>query len=133
MNEWFFTGNIVKGPEMLTSKNNKPYCTFTIATKGGWSKDAPALFKNCVAWTALDYISKYCHKGDTVAVCGVLEANNYVDTNGNKHYGDVVKVEKIEFLRSPKSKQQNSGLSDNQGSFIGLDGADVPLDDDLPF
>lgn len=133
MNKWFCTGNLVKEPETGTSKNNKTYCKFTIATKGGWSKDAQSLFKNCIAWgQQAEHISKYCHKGDTIAILGTIEANNYTDNNGNKHYGDTVQVIEVEFLRSPKAKQQNSGLSDNHGQFIGLGGADQ-IGDDLPF
>lgn len=133
MNKWFCTGIVAKEPEIRTATNSKSYCTFSIATKTGFGDKATALFMNCIAWNnTAENISKYCHKGDTIGIIGTLEANNYSDNNGNKHYGVTVRILEFEYLHSPKSKQQNSGLSDNQGQFIGLGGADQ-LGDDLPF
>ncbi len=131
MNEWFAVCILAKDPEMRQTKTNKAWCTFSLAVKAGYSKDSEPLFMNAVAWgTNAEYIGKYCHKGDTVAVVAQLQPNNYVDKGNNKHYGIVANIERIRFIKSPKNREENGG-TDNQGVFTGFGGIDS--DDTLPF
>lgn len=68
-------------------------------------------FIDCMAWgTTSDFIQRYFEKGSLIIVEGELRNNNYINSQGVKHYGNVVNVTAVYFGESKKSQAntQNS-------------------------
>lgn len=73
-NEFTIIGNLTKKPEVKATKNNKNYSYFYVAVNNG--KESPD-FIGVVAWEKLaETVSKYCDKGDCIAVHGSISTTN---------------------------------------------------------
>lgn len=130
LNKFIFIGNLTKDPEIRRTKQDKAWASLNVAVRGSHGQEAVPLFINGRAWGAqAEYIEKYVHKGDTIAVTSRLLPNNYVDSKGVKHYGVVFDIAEINKIKSPRSAEQ-TGEIDNEAVFTGFGAAD---DDTLPF
>lgn len=68
-NSFTISGNLVRDPEIrLTTKQTK-YTFVSIAVRG-MSKDKVDFITVCFWEKLADNIKQYCHKGDTLTVCG---------------------------------------------------------------
>lgn len=68
-NSFTISGNLVRDPEIrLTTKQTK-YTFVSIAVRG-MSKDKVDFLTVCFWEKLADNIKQYCHKGDTLTVCG---------------------------------------------------------------
>lgn len=68
-NSFIISGNLVRDPEIrLTTKQTK-YTFVSIAVRG-MSKDKVDFLTVCFWEKLADNIKQYCHKGDTLTVCG---------------------------------------------------------------
>lgn len=121
MNKVTLVGNIVKDIEISTTNNGINYTRFTLAVKRNEEKTD---FINCVAWRGTaENLSKYCKKGDKIAIVGRLEVTRY-ETGGEKRTFVEVAIEEMEFVTYKKAEtkpeQSRTELKEIQ-------------DDDLPF
>lgn len=129
-------GRLTADPELRKTSNDISVCSFTVATdkphKTG--EQAKSNFIDCVAWRAsADFITKYFHKGDLIAVRGELSTDNYEDKSGNKRKKTEVIVDTVSFAGKTgkgesKGNAAETGDTDAQGEF-----EEVGTDDDLPF
>jgi len=111
MNNFNFTaleGNLVKDPEVSTSKNGSAYCNFTIGSnrsyknKEGEQVDEASFF-DVTTWTKLAEIcGKYLKKGSRVLVAGTLQKNTWRDANDKYQSRVYLKGREVNFL-SPKT------------------------------
>lgn len=117
MNLFITTGRLTKDPELMESKDGKPYCRFGIAVKRGYSKGGEnnVDFFDCTAFSSTaELIAKYCKKGSQVALQGSLEISSYTDRDGNNRKSPSYKVREVEFLSSAKSeREEHDGYGDN--------------------
>lgn len=68
-NSFVISGNLVRDPEIkLTTKQTK-YSFVSLAVRG-MAKDKVDFITVCFWEKLADNIKKYCHKGDTLTVCG---------------------------------------------------------------
>ena len=74
MNQLTIIGNLVRDPELRSTKEGLPVCTFTVAVNRRMGKDAEqADFFRVTAWRALgETAAKYLSKGRKVAVVGTV-------------------------------------------------------------
>lgn len=81
-------------------------------------------FIACVAWRqTADYVTKYLHKGDMVAVCGALQNRQYQAQDGSTRYVTEIVVDEVQSCSNARSDAQNANVND----FTEVD------DDNLPF
>lgn len=109
MNKVMIMGNIVRDPEMRTTQNQTPVCTFAVAVERRF-KDSngnrAADFINCVAWRqSAEFVQKYFHKGSRIVVIGSIQTRTYDDKEGNRRTATEIVVEEIHF----GEKKQSSG------------------------
>ena len=117
MNKVILSGNIVKDIELMTTSNDISFARFTIAVKRNEEKTD---FINCIAWRKIaETMSKYCKKGDKVAVVGKMEVTKY-EAGGEKRTMTEINVDEVEFLSQKKPEQSRAELKEIQ-------------DDNLPF
>ena len=124
MNKIIIIGNLVRDPELRSTKEGLPVCTFTVAVNRRMGKDAEqADFFRVTAWRALgETAAKYLTKGRKVAVVGTVGVSAYTAQNGECRANLEVTASQIEFLGGQTQQQ-----TDAKAGF-------VPVDDEpLPF
>ena len=126
MNKVFLIGNLVRDVEMQQTSNNILVAKFSIAVPKVIGEGAD--FINCVAWRKLgENLSKYCKKGDKIAVVGKLETRTYEAQDGSKRYVTEVVCDEIEYLNT--RKVETTEQSKQQPELKQMDA----FDPDLPF
>lgn len=126
MNRIFIIGSLGKDPEMRSTQQGTPVCTFNIATnsKRG-DKDITTWFR-VTTWRGLaENCYRFLRKGNKVGVTGSLTMQSYTGNDGQQRYSLDVQADEVEFL-TPKGEQ--AAPSPGEGF--------IPVDDsgsDLPF
>lgn len=124
MNNATLIGNLVRDPELRTTKDGIPVCAFTIAVNRG--RDKGADFFRVTTWRGLaENCAKYLAKGSKVGVVGAVSLNTYDGRDGKTHASIEINATEVEFLtpRSERSDADDSGLTYTP----------VDPDSDLPF
>ena len=104
MNKVMLIGRLTGDPELKQTSSQTSFCNFTVAVDRKF-KDANGNkqtdFIPCTAWSkTAEFISKYFHKGNRIAVSGSLQIRSYEDSNGNKRTASEVVIEDAEFVES---------------------------------
>lgn len=81
MNNVTLMGNLGSDPELKTSKSDNHFATFSIATNDGYGDNKKTNWHNCIAFgKTAEIISKFCKKGDSLAVSGSIDYNKKEDS-----------------------------------------------------
>lgn len=126
MNKVIIMGRLTREPELRQTQQGTAVCSFSIAVNRRFAKEGQqnADFINCTAWQkTAEFICKYFHKGDMIAVIGRLETRQW-EKDGKKQYATDVVVDEAYFGGSKKTETQETELF---GDFQDVN------DDDLPF
>ena len=95
-------GRLTKDLEIRKTNSDKTVSSFRIAVNKPYNKehDHPeADFFDCVAWgNTAEFISKYFHKGDKIALAGRLQTREWDDKDGKKVRVVELVVEDVEFV-----------------------------------
>lgn len=126
MNSCLLIGRLTKDLELRKTDSGKANCSFTLAVQR--DKDNTD-FINCQVWnTMAENISKYCSKGDLIALKGRIQSRSYDAQDGTKRYVTEVIGDKVTFL-STKSKEDSFDNYD-----LSKEGLQhLTSDDELPF
>ena len=111
-NKFFGTGNLTKDPERIETAN-ATMCKFTIACDTGYVKDGEreTEFITFIAWRKIaENCLKYLKKGSKVAVCGIVRNRSYDAQDGTKRYVTEITAEEVEFLSTPKEKNEGKTI-----------------------
>ena len=103
MNKVVLLGRLTRDPEVRYSQgdNTSAIARFSVAvnrkfknTDGNYDAD----FINCVSFGKVsEFIEKYFHKGDMIALTGRIQTGSYTNKDGVKVYTTDVVVEEVEF------------------------------------
>lgn len=139
-------GRLTAEPELRYTPNNVPVTTFTLAVNRSYAKagtERQTDFINIVAWrSTAEFVTKYFHKGQLVAVEGQIQTRSYQDKQGINRRAFEVVASNVHFAEAKKdyqdinNKQEESQEIKNQEAYINAnadDFAEVTSDDDLPF
>lgn len=136
MNSINIIGRLTAEPELRRTPDGTAVCSYSLAVKRPKVKDTTD-FINCVTWRqGAEYLSQYGHKGDIVAVSGVLTGRKWQDKDGNSRINWEVVTDTVELLSSKKDTQTNTSQSNSyakpsyaQQSFqpIDIDDASLPF------
>ena len=109
MNKVFLIGNLTRDPELSETNSGIAVCRFGLAvSRRRASDDAEQQtdFFNVTAWRGLaDTISRFCKKGNKIAVTGQIQIRTYEDREGAKRTSVDIIADDVEFL-SPKSNDE---------------------------
>ena len=73
MNRFFATGNLTKEPELSITKGGKTMLKFGLAVNEKQAQREHVNFFDCVIWGSYgEAMQRYLHKGQRVAIAGVL-------------------------------------------------------------
>lgn len=139
-------GRLTADPELRYTQGNTAVVRITLAcnrpTRAGAEEQTD--FIDVTAWgKTAEFVSRYFHKGQLVAVDGSIRTGSYTDKQGNKRKTFEIWANNCHFAESKKSAG-NGIISDNQKqsatsnhnqsysqSMAGVE--EIPTDDDLPF
>lgn len=107
INVAIFMGRLTRDPEVRRSQGKEPMtiARFTLAVDRRFTRegDPTADFFNCVVFgKTAEFVEKYIKKGSKVVVTGRAETDNYVDKDGNMHYGFRWVIDQVEFADAKK-------------------------------
>lgn len=109
MNKVFMIGNMTKDPELSETNSGVAVCRFSIAVnrrRTSAEAEQQTDFFNVTAWRGLaETVSRYCKKGNKIAVTGQIQIRAYEGNDGAKRTSVDVVAEEVEFL-SPKSNDE---------------------------
>ncbi len=148
MNSVCLMGRLTGDPELKTTQSGISVTSFSIAVDRAFrSKDGERQtdFFNCTAWRqTAEFISRYFHKGNRIALTGSLQSRNYTANDGSKRTAIDVVVDNAFFCESkggnaggapsydsqiPQPVQPKPAFSTaNSGDF-----EEILTDEDLPF
>ncbi len=126
MNKLVLTGNLTRSPELRSTPNGVPVCTFTIAVNGR-KQDEPATFFRVTAWRQLgENCNRYLTKGKKVFVSGPVSVSTYTAKDGTTRASLEVTAEDVEFLSHAGTGSENA-QADERAGFVKVE------DEELPF
>lgn len=102
-------GRLTADPELKTV-NDKPVVNFSIAVQH-LAKDRDAVdFISCVVWNQpAKYLADFGHKGDHLALAGMLRARSYENTEGRRIYVTEVLTDSLHLF--PKKEKTAEAVS----------------------
>lgn len=139
MQKLFIIGNLTRDPELRSTRDGTPVCSFTVAVnrrqKSAEAGKPDADFFRVTAWRALgESCGKYLAKGRKVAVTGSVSVNTYTAQDGSFRASMEVVADDVEFL-SPKSEYAPGtvGAIDAAAKRDQQTGLEQVENDELPF
>lgn len=147
LNNIVLMGRLVANPELRHTPNSVAVTSFTLAVNRSYVKSGEERqtdFIDIVAWrSTAEFVSKYFHKGQLVAVQGSLQTRTYQDKDGNKRKVFEVIADNVYFAESKRDSYTDNSYDNNPetknesansySSGSSDDFQEIPLDDDLPF
>lgn len=138
LNQVTMQGRLTREPELKTSTNGKPIALFSIACTRDYNREETDFF-DVVAWgKTAEFVSRWFHKGQLVAVSGRLQNRLWTDKSGNKRTSTEIVLDAGYFCEAkPKNagepqedaQQERQGAPDEFAKFEEL----ADDDGDLPF
>lgn len=120
MNVVAVMGRLVAEPELRKTPNGVSTTTFTIACDRSYVKpgaERQTDFLDIVAWRAsAEFVCKYFHKGQLIAVNGSLQTRTYEDKEGKKRKVFEIVADNIHFADSKGSSGGGGGNYTNNSA-----------------
>ena len=127
MNKLIAIGNLTANPELRSTPNGIPVCTFTIAVNGRKSDEASTFFR-VTAWRQLgENCNRYLSKGKKVFVSGPVSVSTYTAKDGTTRASMEITADDVEFL-SPAGTGAENAQVDERAGFVKVDETE-----ELPF
>lgn len=112
VNQITIIGHVGSAPELNFSRNQQPFCRFSVAVNEQWKADGEK--RERVTWfpvVAFNHVSAACAnyltRGRMVAVQGRVLTREYEDRQGTKHHVMQVVAERVTFLGSARPESQD--------------------------
>ena len=148
MNSICLMGRLTGDPELKTTQSGVSVTSFRVAVDRAYrSKDQERQtdFINCVAWRqTAEFISRYFHKGQRIALQGSLQSRKYTANDGSQRTVYEVVVDHAFFCESkggnaagaPGYDSQIPQYTEAKPAFSTANSGDfeeILTDEDLPF
>ena len=115
MNKLIAIGNLTASPELRSTQNGIPVCTFTIAVNGR-KQDELATFFRVTAWRQLgENCNRYLTKGKKVFVSGPVSVSTYTAKDGTTRASMEITADDVEFLSPAGTGAENVQVDERAG------------------
>lgn len=118
MNSICLMGRLTGEPELKTTQSGISVTSFSVAVDRAYrSKDQERQtdFINCVAWRqTAEFITRFFHKGNRIALQGSLQSRNYTANDGSKRTVYEVVVDNAFFCESKGGQSAGAPSYDSQ-------------------
>lgn len=139
LNNVVLMGRLTADPELRHTPNDAAVTSFTLAVERSYVKagdERQVDFIDIAAWRkTAEFVCKYFHKGQLVAVQGSIQTRSYTDKEGNKRKAFEVAADNVFFAEGRKEKADKAAeeqTAENQ-KFEQNSFEEVLEDEDLPF
>lgn len=109
LNQIVLVGRLTSDPQ-INEVEGKKVSTITLAVPRNFKNqngEYDTDFISCTLWFSIaENVVEYCRKGDLVGVKGRLETKEIENEDGTKNYKLEVIAEKVTFLSSKKSNEE---------------------------
>ena len=117
LNQTILVGRLVDNLKVEKNEEGKKRSRITLAVPRSY-KNADGVYEtdfiDCVAFDSIaENTCEYCKKGDIIGVKGRIQTTIYEDKEGEKKKSTEIIAEKITFLSSSKSKEENEEKSND--------------------
>lgn len=161
LNKAILMGRLTQEPELRVTSSGVNVCSFSLAVQRDFAKageERQTDFINIIAFrSTAEFVSKWFHKGQLVAVCGRLQSRSWDDPNGGgKRYATEVVADEVHFAEPKRDNYSGQGYAPQGGGYPQQYGAapqygsaqqqpqyntappagfnvDIDSDEDLPF
>lgn len=134
MNIVVLKGRTTSDIELKTTTNGTYVASFSLAVDRTYTpkgQERQTDFIQCVAWrNTAEFISKWFHKGDMMAISGEWQTRKYKDKNGNERTANECVISNAEFCKGRENESQQGSQSpteDNGGFTEADDSGDWPF------
>lgn len=129
-------GRMVRDPELRQLDNGTSVTSFSVAVDRNYvdktTNERQADFLNVVAWRqTADFVCKYFHQGDMIALEGSLQSRKYTDKDGNNRTAIEIVASNISFCGGKNGGNANANAGAASATMV----ANAPSEDndELPF
>lgn len=144
LNNEVLMGRLTFEPELRTTPSGVSVVRIQVAVDRRFQRqgdERKADFIDVTAWRqTAEFISRYFHKGDMIAIEGSIQTDSYTDQTGNKRKSVTVVASNVSFCGSKsESNTVNPAFApaEPSPSFASANNSDFEViiddDDDLPF
>ncbi len=140
LNNVVLMGRLTFEPELKVTQSGVSVVRFGIAVDRRYQQqngEKKTDFIDCVAFRqTAEFIEKYFHKGNMIAVEGSIQTENYVDQNGTNRKSVSVVANNVSFCGSKsESNTQNTAPTQSNSQTFTPNEAEFEIieDDGLPF
>ena len=135
LNKWIGMGRLTRDPDYKQTPGGTSVAEFSLAVDRDYVKQGEARQTDFLNITAFgrkaDFVSRYFHKGQLVAVCARLETRSWEDSQtGKKRFSVNIIAEEVHFAE-PKRDSAASSQQATENAPQGF--APAESDDNLPF
>lgn len=116
LNRVILMGRLTGEPDYRTTQSGAAMARFTLAIERDYShnEEKQTDFLDIIAWrSTADFVSRYFHKGQLVAVQGRVQVNSYTDKDGNKRRSWDIVADQVYFAE-PKRENSPQGRDSRQ-------------------
>lgn len=136
VNNVVIMGRLVRDPELRQLDNGTSVTSFSVAVDRNYvdktTNERQADFLNVVAWRqTADFVCKYFHQGDMIAIEGSLQSRKYTDKDGNNRVAIEIVANNVSFCGGKNGGNANANTTGTTATMV----ANAPSEDndELPF
>ena len=115
LNTAILMGRLTADPELRHTPSDVAVTSFTLAVDRSYVKsgaDRQVDFIDIVAWrSTAEFVCRYFHKGQLVAVQGSIQTRSYTDKEGNKRKAFEVVADNVQFGESKSAGGSQQGYT----------------------
>lgn len=137
LNHVVIMGRMVRDPELRQLDNGTSVTSFSVAVDRNYvdknTNERQADFLNVVAWRqTADFVCKYFHQGDMIALEGSLQSRKYTDKDGNNRTAIEIVASNISFCGGKNGGNANTTTTNDTPATM-VANAPSEDNDELPF
>ena len=123
MNKVELMGRLTRDIEIrYTNATNTMVGNFTLAVRRQ-KKQEETDFINCIAYGKIaEIMSKYCKKGDQVAIVGRIQTRSWINNQGKNQYATEIITDEFYFVENKKKEAEDVQINE-----IDIDENDLPF------
>lgn len=137
LNHVVVMGRMVRDPELRQLDNGTSVTSFSVAVDRNYvdktTNERQADFLNVVAWRqTAEFVCKYFHQGDMIALEGSLQSRKYTDKDGNNRTAIEIVASNISFCGGKNGGNANTATTNDAPATM-VANAPSEDNDELPF
>lgn len=122
LNKVILMGRLTQEPELRVTASGVNVCSFSLAVQRDFARpgeEKQTDFINISAFrNTAEFVSKWFHKGQLVAVCGRLQTRSWDDPNGGgKRYATDVVADEVHFAEPKRDNYAGQGYAPQGGGY----------------